>query len=62
MKKKFAVTLAVVIALGITTMYTYPHIAAGAFTSATSQSETSSYALEGVDVISENDINETETK
>lgn len=62
MKKKFAVTLAVVIALGITTMYTYPHIAAGAFTSATFQSKTSSYALEGVDVISENDTNETETK
>ena len=62
MKKKFAVTLAVVIALGITTMYTYPHIAAGAFTSATFQSKTYSYALEGVDVISENDTNETETK
>ena len=62
MKKKFAVTLAVVIALGITTMYTYPHIAAGAFTSAAPQSETSSSALEGVDIISENDTNETETK
>lgn len=62
MKKKFAVTLAVVIALGITTMYTYPHIAAGAFTSAAPQSETSSSALEGVDIISENDTNEIETK
>ena len=62
MKKKFAITLAVVIALGITTMYTYPHIAAGAFTSAPPQSETSSHALEGVDIISENDTNEIETK
>ena len=62
MKKKFAVTLAVVIALGITTMYTYPHIAVRAFTSAPPQSEISSYALEGVDIISENDTNEIETK
>ena len=62
MKKKFAITLAVVIALGITTMYTYPHIAVRAFTSAAPQSETSSSALEGVDIISENDTNETETK
>ena len=62
MKKKFAITLAVVIALGITTMYTYPHIAVRAFTSAPPQSEISSYALEGVDIISENDTNEIETK
>lgn len=62
MKKKFAVTLAVVIALGITTMYTYPHIAVRAFTSAPPQSEISSHALECVDIISENDTNGTETK